>query len=137
MINITAAGRLTRDAELKYFADGKAVLNFSVACDVGYGESKHPVYLGCSLFGKRAEALDPYLKKGMPVTVQGAGDLRKWDGDKGSGAEIKVNVNEVVMQGSKGDNQPSAQPSAPGGFRDDKPSDIPVGDPFADSEMPF
>jgi len=135
MLQITACGRLTRDASIKFTANGSPVLGFSVATDVGFGDSKHPVYLGCSLWGKRAESLDPYLKKGTPVTIIGQGDLREWEqGDK-HGAEITVNVSEVVMHGSKGDNTQSEVPPAQG-FRKPPPPPAKAAD-FEDSDLPF
>jgi single-strand DNA-binding protein len=100
MLRVTVAGRLTKDAVLRYTGDGTAVLGFTVAVDVGYGAKKHGVFIGCSLWGKRAESLDPYLKKGTPVAVTGNGDLRKWQGDNGSGSEISCRVDELTFIGS-------------------------------------
>lgn len=132
MFQIIATGRLTRDATVNFTADGKPVLNFAVATDVGFGDKKHPVYLGCSLWGKRAESLDPYLKKGTSVTISGTGDLRTWEkGDK-HGAEITVNIQDVVLQGGKA--EPSESPQQ--GFRD-KPAPKSGGGGFDDDDIPF
>ena len=140
MLSITACGRLVRDASIKFTANGSPVLGFSVACDVGFGDNKHPVYLGCSLWGKRAESLDPYLKKGTPVTIIGDADLRTWEQGEKHGAEITVNIKEVVMHGSKGDNPQSAPPPAQG-FRKPPPPAPKLGeakmDDFVDSDLPF
>jgi single-strand DNA-binding protein len=139
MLMVTVAGRLTKDSVLRYTSGQNAtpVLGFNVAVDVGFGEKKHAVFVNCSLWGKRAEALAPYLNKGNPVTVIGEGDLRKWDTEQSTGSEITCKVSEVTMQGGgpgkqKGETMPSDQ-----GFRS-KPADKPVtaGD-FADDDIPF
>ena len=105
MIILTVAGRVVKDAEEKFTASGTAVLNFTVASDVGFGDKKHAVFVGCSLWGKRASALAPYIKKGMQITVSGNGDLRLWEANGKHGASIELNVAEVELQGSKQDAQ--------------------------------
>jgi len=100
MIILTVAGRVVKDAEEKFTASGTAVLNFTVASDVGFGDKKHAVFVGCSLWGKRASALAPYIKKGMQITVSGNGDLRLWEANGKHGASIELNVAEVELQGS-------------------------------------
>ena len=132
MINITIAGRLTRDATLRFTADSSPVLGFDVACDVGYADKKHAVYIACSLWGKRAESLDPWLKKGTSVTVTGAGDLRLWESNGKSGASIELRVNEVALQGSKPDSDSQAKPAKPGGFRDNTAAEA-----FDEDKLPF
>lgn len=130
MIILTIAGRATKDAEQRFTASGSAVLGFSVACDVGFGDKKHTVYVNCSLWGKRGESLAPYIKKGMPLTVSGNGDLREWESNGKSGTTLELNVSEVAMQGGKqaANNSDSgagnnSNPAQGGGFDDD--SDIP------------
>ena len=100
MIILTVAGRVVKDAEEKFTASGTAVLNFTVASDVGFGDKKHAVFVGCSLWGKRGSALAPYIKKGMQITVSGNGDLRLWEANGKHGASIELNVAEVELQGS-------------------------------------
>ena len=136
MINITGSGRLTRDSSMRFTADGSPVLGFSVACDTGFGKSKATCYLNCSLWGARGQSLEPYLKKGMPVTVVGSGSLRTYKKNDGEqGASLECNVNEVVMQGSKGDSQGDAPEKKQSGFR--KPEAPVTADDFVDDDLPF
>ena len=118
MIIITASGRFTKDADLRFTASGTAVLNFTLATDVGFGDSKHPVFIGCSLFGKRAESLAPHILKGGAATVSGNGDLRTWESNNKHGAEVTINVQDVDLQGSS---QKPAQADS-GGFRKPPPT---------------
>ena len=64
--------RLGRDVELRYTPSGDAVANLSLAFSYGKkGEDgKRPTtWVDATLWGKRAEALAPYLLKGMTVSV--------------------------------------------------------------------
>ena len=69
MNQITVAGTLGRDAEVRYLNNGDAVCNFSVADS--QGREKPTIWWNCTLYGKRAEALSQYLSKGQQVTVVG------------------------------------------------------------------
>lgn len=102
---IILPGRITKDAELRYTADGKGVSNFDLAVDDGFGDKKSTIWFKCSLWGKRAEALNDYLKKGLSVTVFGSlahdnGNPRLW-GTGEKRASFEVFVNEIVLQGGK------------------------------------
>ena len=71
MQNITIAGRVGRDAELRRTQGGDAVCSFTVAVDYRNGREKATNWWRVSLWGKRGEALAPYLLKGVSVTVSG------------------------------------------------------------------
>jgi single-strand DNA-binding protein len=136
MIYGTAAGRITKDAELRFVGDGTPVLGFTVASDVGYGDKKHAVFVNCSMWGKRGEAVEAYVKKGTPVTVVGELDLREWESNGKSGTSLDMRVQELVLQGSKrdSDNNQSSQ----GGFRKSDVADhaTPTDNDF-DDDIPF
>ena len=137
MLQVMVAGRLTKDSVLRYTADGTGVLGFTVAVDIGWGEKKHAVFVNCSLWGKRAESLNPYLQKGNPVTVIGEGDLRKWDTSQSTGSEITCKVSEVTMQGGGPGKQKGEVMPADRGFRQ-KPADKPAtAADFDDENIPF
>jgi single-strand DNA-binding protein len=127
MSYVSVAGNLTKDGETKFLADGTELLAFSVADNMGWGEKKHTVFYNCSVFGKRASSLAPYLKKGQAVTVFGELDRRDWESDGGkSGVSLDIRVSDVKLQGGKRQEttaqpQTTAQPDAPS-FKDD---DIP------------
>ena len=66
---VSISGNLTRDAELRSTAGGTSVLQFSVAVNERRKNSQtgewedYPNYIDCTLFGKRAEALQQRLSK--------------------------------------------------------------------------
>ncbi len=103
MNNITIAGSLGKDAEMRYLANGDPVASFSVADS--QGREKPTIWWNCSLFGKRGESLAQYLVKGQAVTVSGTVSEREWtdkDGQKRKSMDIRVA--DVALQGGKREN---------------------------------
>lgn len=109
MIVITAAGRLGRDAELRHTASGDAVLGFSLAVDKREKGEKVTVWIDCSVWGKRAEALAPHLTKGSAVTVVGEGGLRTYEKGGQTVPVLTCRVSELTMQGGKGERESTPQ----------------------------
>jgi single-strand DNA-binding protein len=72
MIQIFGLARVGRDVEVRYTQGGDAVASVSLAFSYGRkgDDGKKPTtWLDAALWGKRAEALAPYLTKGTLVTV--------------------------------------------------------------------
>lgn len=128
MNSITLTGNITRDAEIRHLANGDPVASFSVADN--QGKDKSAIFWNCSLFGKRAEALAPYLLKGTPVTVVGSVSEREFS-DKNTGQPRKamdVRVNDVALQGGKREEAAPAQ--RPAAARPTKHDDFEDSVPF-------
>lgn len=90
-------GRLTRDPELRYTQNGKAVATFGFAVNREYlskGEKKEDTcYLNMVVWGKQAEICAEYLKKGNLIFVEGSLTYRSWeteDNEKRSVIEVRV-----------------------------------------------
>ena len=101
---IIEVGRLTRDPELKYTADGKAVCNFTIAIDKRGGGT---TWMRVSAWGKTAENVNQYLTKGRQVQVIGtlnsddSGNPRTWKTDSGeTRASFEMTASEVTFLGS-------------------------------------
>ena len=127
MQTITIAGRVGRDAELRRTQGGDAVCSFTVAVDYRNGREKATNWWRVSLWGKRAEALAPYLLKGVSVTVSGEFSLGDYDGKP----QLNIRASEIALQGARqGGEQrkPDGSQGHAGGFADD------LGD---DSDIPF
>lgn len=130
MNNLTIAGSLGKDAEVRYLSSGDPVAAFSVADS--QGRDKPTIWWNCSLFGKRAESLAPYLVKGQAVAVSGTITEREWtDKDGHKRKSMDVRVQDVALQGGKREAAAPAEAPAPrktaaqtAGFEDDG-SDIP------------
>jgi single-strand DNA-binding protein len=93
-------GNLGRDSELKTTNNGTTVLNFTVAAKSSKKDDEGQWH-SCALFGKRAESLAPYLKKGQRVFVRGEYKLRSWSKGEKSGVDLDVTADEVELLGDK------------------------------------
>jgi single-strand DNA-binding protein len=86
---VILAGNLTRDPEVRYTPKGMAIAKFGLAINRTWknesGESKEEVtFVDIDAFGRQAEVISQYLKKGRPVLVEGRLRLDQWD-DKQTG----------------------------------------------------
>ena len=104
MINVTVAGRLGKDAELRQ-AGSSQVCSFSVAGDTGFGDKKQSHWFNCSLWGNQGAALQRYLLKGQQVTVIGEFSEREYEGK----AYKELRVNSIELQGGGQGQQQSNQ----------------------------
>lgn len=96
MKQITIAGRVTKDAEIRQ-AGQDNVCGFSVAVDDRQGREKTAIFFECSIWGKRGDSLAPFLLKGTPVTVSGDLSRREHDGK----TYLGIRVDQVTLQGGK------------------------------------
>lgn len=126
-LNVTIIqGNLTRDPELKYTPSGSPCADISVAVNEKWkdkdGQLKEEVsYFPVVVWGKQAESVAQYLKKGSSVLVQGRLKQDRWE-DKETQAKrnaIKVIADRVVFLGGKG----SAEVPAEGSEAPSKPKD--------------
>lgn len=104
-------GNLTRDPELKSLPSGQKVSSFSVATNRTWkdanGEKKEAVeYHNIACFGKQAEVVAQWMKKGSQIYVEGRLTTRSWD-DNDSGKKMYRTeiVAETVQFGSKPKNE--------------------------------
>jgi single-strand DNA-binding protein len=137
MNNITVAGQLGKDSEVKYLPNGDAVCNFSVADS--QGKDKDAIWWNCQFFGKRAESLKQYLVKGQAVTVSGTLSMNKWTDKNGVEQKtLNLRVNDVALQGSKKDSSGSSQNQPVTAAARPVPTSRPAPD-FSDmdSDIPF
>jgi single-strand DNA-binding protein len=123
MNNITVAGQLGKDAEVRFLPNGDPVANFSIADS--QGKTKPAIWWNCQLFGKRAESLSQYLVKGQSVTISGVVTQREYTDKEGQKRTAQnVNVNEVALQGGRKDSEPKPAQADASGF-DSMETDIP------------
>lgn len=101
-------GNLTRDPELRALPSGMNVVNFTVATNRTYKDrdgkkQEQTDFHNVVVFGRQADTVNQYMKKGSSVFVEGRMQTRSWD-DKTSG-EKKYRtevVAERVQFGPKG-----------------------------------
>lgn len=116
---VTMVGRLTKDAELKFTADGKGIASFSLAIN---GYKKDEAYF---FFCKKwnAEKLAVHLTKGKQVAITGELRQERWEKDGQRQSMIVINVQTLQFVGSAGgqEKQKSAEQAEQNGFADDVP----------------
>ncbi len=93
-------GNLTRDPELKALPSGSQVAEFSIATNRVYkdknGAKQEEVdFHNIVSFGKQAEVINQYLKKGRPIFIEGRIRTRSWESKDGTGKRYKT---EIVLE---------------------------------------
>jgi single-strand DNA-binding protein len=101
MINqVVLVGRLTKDPELRFTPEGRAVSNVILAVNRNYrnGEGEFDAdFVQCTVWRKMAENLVQYCKKGSLIGITGRLQTRNYENQEGK----KVYVTEVVAEGLK------------------------------------
>ena len=93
MNSIILIGRLTKDPELRYTPNGKAVCSFTLAVDRPYGgDKKEADFINTVVWNKVGENCAQYLSKGRKAAVQGRLQVRSYEDDNGK----RHYVTEVV-----------------------------------------
>jgi len=109
---VILAGNLTRDPELRYTPKGTAVAKFGLAINRNWttetGEKKEEVtFVDIDSFGRQAEVISQYLKKGRPVLLEGRLKLDQWDdkqtGQKRSRLGVVLESFSLLDAGGRGD----------------------------------
>lgn len=91
MNKVIMMGRLTKDPEIRY-KDDKAVARYSIAVDRKFKKDEADFFT-CVSFGKQAEFVEKYLKKGMKIALTGRlqnNEFTNKDGQKVRTTEILV-----------------------------------------------
>jgi len=145
-------GNLTRDPELRYTPKGTAIAKVGLAVNRVWtneaGEKKEEVtFVDVDIFGRTAENVGQYMRKGRPMLVEGRLKLDQWD-DKQTGqkkSKLGVVAETVQFLGSAPGAGEGSAPGAPAAPRPQRPpaaSSAPspeAGDsePPHDDDIPF
>ncbi|HEX7469579.1 MAG TPA: single-stranded DNA-binding protein [Verrucomicrobiae bacterium] len=116
---VILVGNLTRDPELRYTPKGTAIAKIGLAVNRVWtneaGEKKEDVtFIDVDCFGRTAENVGQYMRKGRPILIEGRLKLDQWD-DKQTGAKrskLGVVAETVQFLGSPGGGEGGA-PAAP------------------------
>ena len=142
---VILAGNLTRDPELRYTPAGKAIAKFAMAINRNWttdtGEKKEEVtFVDIDSFGRQAEVISQYLKKGRPVLVEGRLKLDQWDdkqtGQKRSRLGVVLESFSFLDSGGRGDSGGAAPAPRPRPAAETAPSED-AAPPAAEYDVPF
>ena len=129
-------GRLTKDPEISSSTSGTTFARYSLAVDRKFKSDDGPKadFFNCTSFGKQAEFVEKYLKKGTKILLTGS--IQNDNYTNGHGEQVyamQVIVDEMEFAESKnagsGTNEPAQTQTTSGGFMN-----LPDG---IDDEMPF
>lgn len=117
---VMLVGRLTRDPELKSTSAGRFICVFTLASNRTYmkqdGEKVEEVgFFDCVMFGKAAEIISKYARKGKRMGVDGSLNFNRWetsDGQKRSKIDIRVD-NFQFLDGGRSDQGDQYSESSP------------------------
>lgn len=123
--NIVLTGRLTKDADLRYTPAGKAVATFNLAVNRQFTNAKgenEADFPSVVIWGKSAETLANFTRKGTLIGVTGRIQTRSYDNQQGQ----RVYVTEVVAESFT-----FLEKKAESGQQNNKPISI------SDDDVPF
>ncbi|MDP3332208.1 MAG: single-stranded DNA-binding protein [Methylococcaceae bacterium] len=144
-------GRLGRDPDVRFTAEGKAIANLAVATteswkDKSSGEKKQRTeWHRVVLFGALAEITRDYLHKGALVMLEGPIRTRKWQKDGVDQYTTEIHADSMKMLSGKSDNPSgsstapsaaSAKPSSPSN-NGAQPAYAAFDDDLFDDDIPF
>lgn len=143
-------GNLTRDPELRYTPKGTAIAKIGLAVNRRWraetGEDREEVtFVDIDAFGRQAEVISQYLKKGRPVFVEGRLRLDQWEDkqthQKKSMLRVVLESFTFIDSGNRGEMPPAEatppQRSAPAPAASAPPPSEPEGPPVEDDDVPF
>lgn len=131
MNNVCLVGRLTKDPEVRYAQNtNTAVARFTVAVD-RRSKDQSADFISCTAFGKTAEFIEKYFKKGQRIGLTGhiqTGSYTDSNGNKVYTTDVVADTAEFVE--SKGGAETPAQQTDSNGFMN-IPDNIDEDLPFA------
>jgi single-strand DNA-binding protein len=143
-------GNLTRDPELRYTPKGTAIAKIGLAINRTWktetGETKEEVtFVDIDAFGRQAETLGQYMKKGRPIMIEGRLKLDTWDDKQTNQKRSRLGVVLETFQfldfnkSPEGTGAPlppkSRQPQVAGGDSEPQPPDAAA--PPEEDDVPF
>ncbi|MDR0411641.1 MAG: single-stranded DNA-binding protein [Treponema sp.] len=101
--HVILVGRLTRDAELKYTANGQAVCKFSIAVNRRRKQGEQWIdeanFFDVVVWGRQGESLNQYLVKGKLIGVDGELRQDRWEQDGQNRSKVEIVANNLQLLG--------------------------------------
>lgn len=136
---VNLIGHLTRDVEVRNTSSNKSVANLGIAVSHKWksadGEQREETaFIDCEAWGRTAEVLAQYCRKGDPLYVCGRLKLDQWEDKEGrKQSKLRVVIENFQFLKGKGDSQPTtANQSMSNNAR--RPAALSVMD---DGDIPF
>ena len=134
MNSVVLIGRMVADPEMKYANNGTTIAKFRIAVPRKFKREGQPDadFFSCDAFGKTADFMEKYFKKGMKVALMGSIHMESYKNKNGEDVYApKIAVDSVEFVESKQAEQQPAQNPAP---ENEAFMNIPDG---LEDELPF
>ena len=109
---VILVGHVGKDPDIRATSSGDTVASFSLATNTGYGENKTTDWHNVSVFGKSADFVRDYIKKGAQVYVEGSIRNRSYV-DKSGNKKYVTEIKAFTVQ-ALGQKESSPQQYEPG-----------------------
>lgn len=107
MNQVNLIGNLTKDVELRYTTDQKAIAKFTLAINDGYGENQRTSFIPIVVFGKQAENAERFLSKGSKAGITGRIQTGSYTNQEG----VKIYTTDVIANSVEFlDSRPTNEP---------------------------
>lgn len=150
---VILAGNLTRDPEVRYTPKGTAVTRLGIAVNRSWrtesGEQRdETTFVDVDAFGRQAEVIGQYFRKGRPILIEGRLRLDQWD-DKSTGqkrSRLLVVLEQFSFLDTRGDSSgaeeasgrpPASRAASPAPARPQTPPPDEGPPPPDDDDVPF
>ena len=147
---VILVGNLTRDPELRYTPKGMAIAKFGLAVNRVWkneaGETKEEVtFVDIDVFGRTAENVGQYMRKGSPILIEGRLRLDTWDDKQTGQKRSKLGVVAETVQflgaprGAESGSGDGTRPKPPPASRPAPASEpaAPESGPPEEDDVPF
>lgn len=136
MNSVQLVGRLARDPDVKYSQDGKAHARITLAVDRRYRKDgeQNADFISCVAFGKTAEFVEKYFRKGMRMGLNGRIQTASYKNQEGNTIYTTDVICENIefVESKKADQAAGGEQQAagPDGF-------MSIPDQLGDDNLPF
>ncbi|MEN6578846.1 MAG: single-stranded DNA-binding protein [Phycisphaerales bacterium] len=141
---ILLMGNLTRDPQLSYTPSQTAVVDFGLATNRKWtaqdgAQRDETCFVDCRAFGRMAENINKFFKKGKPIFVEGRLSFDQWTGQDGvKRSKHRVTVENFTFLPGTGAGGPDQADPGQGGYDEaGPPAQSRPGGPVPNDEIPF
>jgi single-strand DNA-binding protein len=112
MNSINIIGNITKDIELRYTQTEKAVANFTIAYNDGYGKNQQTYFFDVEVWNKQAENVAQYCQKGSKVAIEGKLKQDTWEHEGKKQSKVKITAFNITFLDTKKDRQATEETQA-------------------------
>lgn len=134
---VIMVGRLTKDPEIRYSQQGKAVCNFSIAVDrrIKREGDNNTDFFNCVCFGRTAEFVEKYFSSGKRIAIEGNIQNDSFVGGDGTKkTSVKIVCDNVEFADGKGKDW---EPPKDDKLKEQDEGFLSIPDGAIDEELPF